>query len=109
MMLSVIGFLFSTQASIDSLKLADGFNISVYASDVVNARQIALGDIGTVFVGSRNAGNVYALVDKEKDTAWGRPVDVLEIPEGSLLISDDYADIMYRVSYRPTQNTKKII
>lgn len=32
---------------------------------------------------------------------WGRPVDVLELKDGSLLISDDYAGAIYRVSYEP--------
>jgi glucose/arabinose dehydrogenase len=30
---------------------------------------------------------------------WGRPTDVLQLPDGSLLVSDDYNDIIYRVSY----------
>ena len=34
-------------------------------------------------------------------SAWGRPVDVLEAPDGSVLISDDVADRIYRVSYSP--------
>ena len=29
----------------------------------------------------------------------GRPVDVATLPDGSLLISDDYAGAIYRVSY----------
>jgi len=29
----------------------------------------------------------------------GRPVDVLQLPDGSLLVSDDYADKIYRVTY----------
>lgn len=33
-------------------------------------------------------------------TAWGRPVDVLVMPDGALLISDDEAGVLYRVSYR---------
>ena len=32
--------------------------------------------------------------------AWGRPVDVLELPDGSLLVSDDSANAIYRVTYR---------
>jgi glucose/arabinose dehydrogenase len=32
--------------------------------------------------------------------AWGRPVDLAELPDGSLLISDDYAGLIYRVTYR---------
>jgi glucose/arabinose dehydrogenase len=31
--------------------------------------------------------------------AWGRPADVLVLPDGSLLISDDYAGAIYRVRY----------
>jgi glucose/arabinose dehydrogenase len=30
----------------------------------------------------------------------GRPVDVAELPDGSLLVSDDYAGLIYRVTYR---------
>jgi glucose/arabinose dehydrogenase len=33
------------------------------------------------------------------NSAWGRPVDVLELPDGSLLVSDDDADMIYRVTY----------
>jgi glucose/arabinose dehydrogenase len=32
--------------------------------------------------------------------AWGRPVDLAELPDGSLLISDDEAGVIYRVTYR---------
>jgi glucose/arabinose dehydrogenase len=31
--------------------------------------------------------------------AWGRPVDVLVMPDGALLVSDDQAGVIYRVSY----------
>jgi hypothetical protein len=31
--------------------------------------------------------------------AWGRPVDVLAAPDGSLLVSDDAADMIYRIRY----------
>jgi glucose/arabinose dehydrogenase len=32
--------------------------------------------------------------------AWGRPVDVQVMPDGSLLVSDDKAGAIYRISYR---------
>ena len=32
--------------------------------------------------------------------AWGQPVDLLELPDGSLLVSDDRAGAIYRISYR---------
>lgn len=35
----------------------------------------------------------------ENDLFWGRPVDVQELPDGSLLISDDYSGSIYRVTY----------
>lgn len=34
------------------------------------------------------------------EQVWGRPVDVLVMPDGALLISDDHAGVVYRVSYR---------
>ncbi|TRX48284.1 sorbosone dehydrogenase family protein [Fulvivirga sp. M361] len=30
---------------------------------------------------------------------WGRPVDILEMPDGSILLSDDYAGLVYRITY----------
>lgn len=32
--------------------------------------------------------------------AWGRPADVLVMPDGALLVSDDQAGVIYRISYR---------
>ncbi len=32
--------------------------------------------------------------------AWGRPVDVLVMPDGALLVSDDLAGMIYRISYK---------
>ena len=32
--------------------------------------------------------------------AWGRPVDVVVMPDGALLVSDDEADAIYRISYK---------
>ena len=30
---------------------------------------------------------------------WGRPVDVMVMPDGAMLVSDDYNGVLYRVSY----------
>lgn len=35
------------------------------------------------------------------DEPWGRPVDVEVMQDGSLLVSDDKAGAIYRISYRP--------
>ena len=55
---------------LDLITLPEGFKIEVYVEGVDNARQMALGDQGTLFVGSRGAGNVYAVIDSDGD---GRP------------------------------------
>ncbi len=34
-----------------------------------------------------------------RSKAWGRPVDVLVKPDGSMLVSDDMAGAVYRISY----------
>jgi glucose/arabinose dehydrogenase len=34
------------------------------------------------------------------ESAWGRPADVLVLPDGSLLVSDDSAGAIYRITYR---------
>ena len=52
---------------LEQIRLPAGFVIELYASGVRNARQMALGDKGTLFVGSRGAGAVYAVVDKDGD------------------------------------------
>ncbi|MGH7354795.1 MAG: PQQ-dependent sugar dehydrogenase, partial [Candidatus Rokuibacteriota bacterium] len=49
---------------INQLKLPPGFSISVWADGILNARQMAWGSKGTLFVGSRIPGQVYAVVDK---------------------------------------------
>ena len=56
-----------SSAPLNEIKLPPGFSIEVYAGKVPSARQMALGDKGTLFVGSMNAGNVYAVVDKDGD------------------------------------------
>ncbi|MEM6317278.1 MAG: c-type cytochrome [Bacteroidota bacterium] len=38
-------------------------------------------------------------LNSDKNDAWGRPVDMLQMPDGSLLLSDDYAGVIYRISY----------
>jgi glucose/arabinose dehydrogenase/cytochrome c553 len=45
----------------------------------------------------------------EDRLAWGRPVDLLELPDGSLVISDDNLGVLYRVHYagRGTVSTER--
>ncbi len=39
-------------------------------------------------------------LSKDKKEVWGRPVDVQLLADGSILISDDYANCIYRVAYK---------
>jgi glucose/arabinose dehydrogenase len=39
-------------------------------------------------------------LDHKTQEVWGRPVDVLEMPDGSILVSDDMANCIYRISYK---------
>lgn len=61
---------------LDKLRLPTGFSIDVFASDVPDARSLALGEKGTVFVSTRASGKVYALVDTDQD---GKSDDVYTI------------------------------
>jgi glucose/arabinose dehydrogenase len=49
---------------VNKLKVPAGFKVEVWADGIPEARSLALGDKGTVFVSNRNAKNVYAVVDK---------------------------------------------
>ena len=33
------------------------------------------------------------------DDVWGRPVDIIQLADGSVLVSDDYANAIYRITY----------
>jgi glucose/arabinose dehydrogenase len=58
---------FAGTPPMDSLKLPPGFQIAVWTDQVPNAREMALGSKGTVFVGSRDAGKVFAVTDSDGD------------------------------------------
>jgi glucose/arabinose dehydrogenase len=47
---------------IDKLKVPPGFRLEVYASGIFNARELAVGDKGTVFVGTRFGNRIHAIV-----------------------------------------------
>lgn len=36
----------------------------------------------------------------EEQNNWGRPVDIQQLGDGSILLSDDHADVIYRISYQ---------
>jgi len=65
--------------------LPPGFGIAVYAGDVPGARSMALGARGTLFVGSRDEGKVYAIIDKNGDNVADEVLTIargLRMPNG---------------------------
>ncbi|MBR9919889.1 MAG: sorbosone dehydrogenase family protein [Bacteroidetes bacterium] len=52
---------------VDQIQLPAGFSIDVYATDIVNARSMEWSPNGTLFVGTRGEGKVYALRDEDGD------------------------------------------
>ncbi len=59
--------------------------------------------LSTIDIAGGSASNYVPLVEGWLDgkDSWGRPVDVAELPDGSLLISDDQAGAVYRLTYNP--------
>jgi len=64
---------------LDTITLPPGFAIDVYAGNVTGARSMTLSPNGTLFVGSRGAGNVYAIPDRDGD---GRGDEVIVVASG---------------------------
>ncbi len=52
---------------LQDIRLPKGFHISIWAKDVDNARSLAMGDKGTIFVGNKDGDKVYALADRDGD------------------------------------------
>lgn len=70
---------------LNQIKLPPGFAIDVFAADVPNARSLALGAKGTVFVGTQGAGSVYAVRDEDGDGQAERTYAIakgLRMPNG---------------------------
>ena len=72
-------------APLSPLVLPAGFQADVFAEKVENARSMALGPQGTVFVGSQYVGKVHAVVDSDGDHKADRVVVIasgLDQPNG---------------------------
>ena len=64
------------------LKVPAGFKVEVYASGVANARSLAVGDKGTVFVGSRLLSAVHTIRIKDGKAEVKALVSGLQRPNG---------------------------
>src|SRR6185369_10849370 len=67
---------------VNTLKVPPGFKVEVWAEGVPEARSLALGDKGTVFVSNRNAKNVYAIVDRGGKREVKTLLSGLDAPNG---------------------------
>ena len=100
---------------LDRITLPPGFDITIYADNVPNARGMALGEHGTVFIGTRKEGVVYAVVDRDGDHHADRVYTIargLNLPvgvafsEGALYVSAvnrilRFDDIEQRLEHPP--------
>ncbi len=82
---------------LEKIELPPGFVIELYADNVPNARQMARGDRGTIFVGSRMDGKVHAVIDSDGDHEADRVVLLAEdlfmpsglaVHEGDLYVAE---------------------
>lgn len=70
---------------LEKIKLPPNYHIEVFVKDIENARAMAFADDGTLFVGSRNAGNVYAVKNGKVEI-----IDKgLPMPSGLAFYEDD--------------------
>ena len=64
---------------LDKIKLPAGFKIELYASPVPGARSMTMSPNGTLFVGTRDEGDVYAILDTNGD---GKAEEIITIAKG---------------------------
>ncbi len=68
--------------NLKKIKLPQGFVIDLYASGLPEARQMAWGDKGTLFVGSFDAGAVYAVTQRDGKRVVKTILTGLAMPTG---------------------------
>ncbi len=64
---------------LDVIKLPPGFKITVYAEKLPGARSMVMSPGGTLFVGTRKEGKIYAVTDRNGDQ---RADEIITIAEG---------------------------
>ena len=94
---------------LSAIQLPPGFKISVYADNVPGARSLALSPSGVLFVGTRQTGRVYAVVDKDQDLHADDVItiaDGLDLPNGVALRDGDlYVAEVHRILRYPRIET----
>jgi glucose/arabinose dehydrogenase len=70
---------------LELIRLPEGFSIELYASGLNGARSISAGPPGVLFVGTRQAGTVYAVIDHDGDQRAEKVLTLdrgLNVPNG---------------------------
>ena len=107
--LAVISLLFlgaqtsaQTVPGLSDISLPEGFSIEVWADDVPNARSLALGESGTVFVSTRRDGRVFAVVQSNDEApvvttiAEGlRMPNGIAFKDGALFVAENHRIIRF--------------
>ncbi|MED5420936.1 MAG: PQQ-binding-like beta-propeller repeat protein [Pseudomonadota bacterium] len=103
MLAGVVGTVWAqTGPNLADISLPPGFSIEIWADEVPNARSMALGDNGTVFVATRRDGRIFAVSPSDA----GRPVvttleEGLRMPngvatrEGDLFVAENHRIIRF--------------
>ncbi len=86
---------------LEKIRLPPGFRISYFADGTPNARSMALGDDGTVYVGTFKEGKVYALRDPDGDGKADTVQTIasgLNAPNGVAVVGEDlYVAEIHRI------------
>lgn len=92
---------FKVKLLLPTIQLPPGFSIDVYTDAVPGARSMALSPSGVLFVGTRQAGKVYAVVDTDGDRRAERVFTLaqgLDTPNGVALRDGDlYVAEVHRI------------
>ena len=68
----------SQKSHLDKIKLPSGFKIAIYQDNIPNARSLVRSPKGTLFVGTRREGKVYAVLDRNGDQKGDEVITIVE-------------------------------
>ena len=71
-----------SELPVSTLKVPPGFKVEVYADGIPEARSLALGDKGTVFVSNRNLSDIYAITERDGKREVRKVLKGLKNPNG---------------------------
>jgi glucose/arabinose dehydrogenase len=111
--------LFGAGIHLDKIKLPPGFKIALYADSVDGARSMTLGPKGTVFVGTRGEGKVYAILPSQGSTRVGKVITIAKglnwpngvaFRDGSLYVAEISRILRFdRIEDRLTNPPKPVV